>query len=154
MLLNNSIGSMPYKNGVMIAPARCSGPVNSKSPPLETATATAAGGKTLNKTAGVEKVFWRVHGNFSCDVLPMMLSYSSARDIIHPIEEPINEDAVKAANMAPPAPLDNELSRPPPKTAKHHATYIAIGMNDPSAIAMVDFVLSKLSSFVMDGTMF
>lgn len=88
------------------------------------------------------------------NALDMMDSYSSASDIIHATHDPIRADAENAVKAAPPAPPVVELSNPPPSAAKHHATYTAIGKNDPRAIATVDLVLSKSNSFVMLGTMF
>lgn len=147
------MGRIPYRNGETKAPAKCNAPV--KSPPPLTATAKEVGGTRLIATASNEKLSFRGQGSSFVDVkLEMILSYSSANDMVHAMHEPTKADAENAVNIIHPAPLAIELSRPPPSTAKHQAMYIAMGKKDPNAMATVDFVLSKLSNLTMDGTMF
>ena len=144
------MGSKPYRNGVTKAPQKCNAHVRSEHP---VASTTAAGGATAIVTAGIENL--SLTEQFSLEnALDMIDSYSSASDIVHATHEPINAEAENVAKAAPPAPLVDELSSPPPSAAKHHAMYTATGRNDPRAIATDDLVRSKSNSFVMLGTMF
>lgn len=148
---NSMTGSRPYKKGVTNAPQKCNVHVRSEHP---VPTTIAAGGATAIVTAGMENLSLTEQYCSLENAFDMIDSYSSARDIIHATQDPISAEAENAVKAAPPVPLAVKLSSPPPSAAKHHAMYTTIGKNDPRAIAVVDFVLSKSNSFVMLGTMF